>query len=316
MDATNPSAATARLRIEQQDEPEREVELGDHLTIGRSLSNDLVIRDSNASRSHAEIRPDPSGRYRLFDLGSINGTWLNGKRVAVPADLGHGDVIEIGAVSLHFMDYREDRPISEPTGPTTALETSVAMKKISVIVLVSDIRNYTGMSERLETNAFSALISDWFRDAGERIQAHGGTIDKFIGDAVMAYWIVRNPENPREQVAQALTTAKETIALAAQYCERIGRDFPGNRFAVGIGINSGIAIIGNVGASVKQDFTVVGDTVNVAFRLERLSKEKGEAVILSGDVVEYASKWFKFKDLGEVQVKGREEAVPVWAMKV
>jgi adenylate cyclase len=304
---------TAKLRVEREDEPPEEVEIGEGLTIGRSTANQLVIRDSSASRHHAEIRR-AGGGHRLMDLGSVNGTWVNGRRLTSPVDLNDGDTIEIGRIRLHFIEPEGDRLLSPSLQPST-METAVAMKKETIIVFVSDIRDYTGMSEELTGDKFSTLVSDWFRASSRLVETHEGVVDKYIGDAVMAYWVVRNPDNPKTEVAHALATARETIELAEAFSERMNEEFPGRAFRVGVGINQGLAIVGNVGAGANPSFTVVGDTVNVAFRLERLAKEQGEAVIASGEVARNASKWHQFKDLGEVEVRGRKEPVHAWAMK-
>src|SRR5262249_45717645 len=150
------------------------------LIIGRSSTCDIVLDDDEASRKHAEIR-FVAGRYRLSDLGSVNGTWVNGRRVAIPRDLESGDEIRIGRAQLVF----QGQPAAFDMEATASHKTKLVIRTERVVVLVADIRNYTGMSEALPGSDFSQLVASWFREGSEIIERHGGMIDKFIGDAIM-----------------------------------------------------------------------------------------------------------------------------------
>ncbi|MBI3735474.1 FHA domain-containing protein [Candidatus Sumerlaeota bacterium] len=310
----------AKIIVSAEGRPETVMELNDRLTVGRSTSNDLVLDDQNASRRHAEIRHLGGVRYRVSDIGSANGTWLNGRRLTTPKDLEDGDQIVIGNIMLRFI-APEAQASDDPnmtTGSVTTgagmFATALAMRNEMVVVFVADIRNYTSMSEVLPTREFSRLIADWFREISEIIENHGGTIDKFIGDAVMAYWVAKDPKNPGGEVNAALRTAKDMIDRADVFSKRLSGQFPGHAFQIGIGLNMGDAIFGNVGTGEIQSFTVVGDSVNVAFRLESLSKEKGCVVIASRGVTECALPEFRFRDLGLAEVKGRKEPVSIWTL--
>lgn len=291
---------------------ECERELGERLTIGRSSQNELVLGDSNASRRHAEIRRISGRKYRLIDLGSANGTWVNGRRVTSPRDLAGGDRIAIGDSVIEFI-----APDIDPTALTdsslgeSTQATSTSMRNETIVIQVCDIRNYTGMSEALPADEFSGIISDWFKECTRIVENQGGTVDKFIGDAVMAYWIVADPDRPGEEVSSSLIASRKMIDMCELFTQRIQGLSKKHKFRVGIGLNVGPAIFGNIGTPETPSFTVVGDSVNLAFRLETLSKEKGEAVLVSKPIAENASKWFKFKSLGKATVKGKAEPVEV-----
>ncbi|MGH8595492.1 MAG: FHA domain-containing protein, partial [Gammaproteobacteria bacterium] len=282
----------AQVIVSTKGKPDEVIELAERLTIGRSGNNQLVIADENSSRRHAEIRHLGSGRYRLFDVGSANGTWLNGRRVTVPKDLENGDEILIGGVSLRFVapDLSASDQLSVTDGGDTSFKTALAMTHEVVVILVCDIRNYTTMSESLPGAEFSQFVSEWFREASDVIEQHGGTVDKFIGDAIMVYWRVRDREQPSPQVNSALAASRGLIKLADGFSRRLAARFEGREFRVGIGINLGDAVFGNIGTGENQSFTVVGDSVNVAFRLESLTKEKGHPVIAGRSIADHANR--------------------------
>jgi adenylate cyclase len=301
----------AKLIVTAGDRPEQVLEVVDRLTIGRSPANQLVLEDQRASRNHADIRAVGNGSYQLTDLGSANGTWLNGQRVAIPRVLADGDVIVIGQVKMRFLT---GVPVAPAKDPTLSSGTALEMRHEMVVVLVTDVRSYTKMSQVLPTREFSGLISDWFREATGIIRSGGGTVDKFIGDAVMAYWVAADPRNPSAEVTAALAAAQGLLARAELFSGRLSSEFPGHQFRIGIGLNAGEALHGNVGTKDVQSFTIVGDTVNVAFRLESATKEHGEAVLVGAEVARHASGPFRFRSLGEISVKGRPAPVDVCAV--
>ncbi len=312
-----PQGFSAKLLVSEEGKPEVTIEIGDCLTIGRSPRNNLVLDDNIASRRHAEIRCHSQGRYTLIDAGSANGTWVNGRRLTSPRNLRVGDVIMIGNVKLRFFASVIEQSPQEFEGSDTGAGTNLSFRNETVVVLVTDIRNYTSMSEVLPTREFSLLIADWFKESSEIIEGCGGTVDKFIGDAVMAYWLVREERaNTAREVNDALLAARNLIRRAGVFAQRLSTQFPGHTFRIGIGINMGEAVVGNVGGGEHQSFTVVGDNVNIAFRLESLTKEKGCCVVVSQKVTEYASSEFEFSDLGHAEVKGRTEPVSIWALNV
>ena len=305
-----PNPDSAKLILTVEDRPDLVIDLSDRLTIGRSASSHLVLEDHRASRNHAEIRNIGGGNYQLTDLGSSNGTWINGLRVSIPRQLADGDVIVIGGAQMRFVSGA----VSAVRDPTFSSGTALEMKHETAVILVSDVRNYTRMSQVLPSREFSRLIADWFREAAEIVRANGGVVDKFIGDAVMAYWIAADSQRPSAEVAAALSAAQGLMARADRFSQRLGAEFPGHQFKVGIGLNAGDVLQGNVGTGEVQSFTVVGDTVNVAFRLESATKDQGESVLAGAVVAQHACGAFRFRPLGEILVKGRPAPVEIFAL--
>lgn len=310
-----PQQTSARLVIFKEGTPDITVAVGDHLTIGRSPLNDVVVDDQIASRRHAEIRSLGQGRYTLIDAGSANGTWLNGRRLTSIRELADGDVITIGNITLRFIGPGITRPPAEPRGADPTPGTALSLRHETVVILVSDIRGYTRMSEALPARDFSLLIADWFKEGSDIIERCGGTIDKFIGDAVLAYWVVREAAHPAREVDDALRAARGLMERAAEFTPRVSTLSTEHTFRIGIGINMGEVLVGNVGGSEHQSFTIVGDNVNITFGLESLTKEKGCGVVVSRTVSENASGGFEFSDLGRAAIKGRTEPVSIWALK-
>jgi adenylate cyclase len=266
-----------------------------------------MLSDPNVSRRHAEVRLIAPGRYRLSDLGSANGTWLNGRRLAVPKDLMNDDVIQIGMANLRF-ETAEKAIVTESKDNT---RTATRMANGCFVVLVTDIRNYTSMSEVLPAEKFSAFIKAWFRESTRIIESQGGIIDKFIGDAVLCFWRVDVIENPAHEIKMALETVRALMAAAKQFSVQLSALFPGHTFRIGAGINMGIATMGNVGNAENQSITILGDSVNVAFRLEALTKQMHVDVIAGANVVRWAGGEYKFFSLGETEVKGRGKPVSI-----
>jgi adenylate cyclase len=185
-------------------------------------------------------------------------------------------------------------------------------ESFQVTVLFSDIRNFTTISERLGPRATVEMLNTYLAQACEPILAQGGTVDKFIGDAVMAVFgsPVLYPDHARRALSAALGLAQKAREFRAWMEQRFAdKELP--EFAIGIGIHTGEAIVGNIGSPKRLEFTTIGDTVNTASRLEGLTKALGWTIVASRSTIEAAS--------GVVTggqdtraVKGREEHVQVF----
>jgi adenylate cyclase len=306
----SPQDMKPRLAVQLSDEPELYVEAGNCVTIGRSPDNSLVLSDAKISRHHAEVRLVSSGQYRLSDLGSANGTLLNGRRLTAPRELQNGDIIQIGTASLRF-ETRGKVVASKDAGVT---RTVTHMANETMVVLVSDIRSYTSMTESLPAEKFSRFIKDWFRESANIIESRQGVIDKFIGDAFLCFWPVFEAENPVKEIKMALNTAEALIIASQRFSKKLSALFPGHRFRIGVGISMGNALMGNVGTAENQSITIVGDSVNIAFRLEALTKQKQASVIVGANLVPWVEHEYKFNPLGDTEVKGRSKPVTIYSL--
>ena len=181
-----------------------------------------------------------------------------------------------------------------------------------VTVLFSDIRNFTTISERLGPRAVVEMLNTYLAQACEPILAQGGTVDKFIGDAVMAVFgsPVLYPDHARRALSAALGLAQKAREFRAWMQQRFGdQELPD--FAIGIGIHTGEAIIGNIGSPKRLEFTAIGDTVNTASRLEGLTKELGWTIVASRSTIEAAAGVVTGRQDTRA-VKGRQERIEVF----
>ena len=184
-----------------------------------------------------------------------------------------------------------------------------------ISVLFSDIRNFTTFSERLSAREVVELLNTYLERACAVLLAEGATIDKFIGDAIMAEFGA--PLAQTDHACRALRAAVALRAVAVDFRSWVeqrfsGRDLP--EFDIGIGVHSGEAVIGNIGSSVRMEYTAIGDTVNIASRLEGQTKETGAHILASRDTVSMFGGELKTGALHCLMVKGR--AAPVEAFEI
>lgn len=247
----------------------------------------------------------------LIDLGSANGTHLNGRRLVLPARLRGGDTLRLGSTLFRLVE--ENPPASTPAPLPEEDTTLIDLERRDVSVLVTDVRGYTRLSEQLPGEQLSQLIGRWFRTAADIVRAHDGVVDHFIGDGLMALWLA-DPRDPSRQVANAVAAG---VALYRASLE-IGRTFaterPDLEFRVGTGINTGHAVLGNIGEDGRRDFTATGDTVNVAFRVEPLTKVYPYPILVTGETECHVRDLHAFTPLGSVDLSGRSVPVPIFGL--
>lgn len=183
----------------------------------------------------------------------------------------------------------------------------------SVAILFSDIRSFTNISEKNRPDVLVAFLNRYFSTMVEIIKKHGGTIDKFIGDAIMAEF--GTPVSYDDNCKRAVMAAYE-MREALSSIEMGDLVMPdGMVFNIGIGIHYGDVIVGSIGSKDKTDYSVIGDSVNLASRLEGLTKTYGTQIIVSDSVRSDAGEdSFCFRHLDDVRVKGKKNAVPIYAV--
>ncbi len=192
------------------------------------------------------------------------------------------------------------------------LEGSGATQSCEVCVLFSDIRGFTAMSEAQAPEDVVALLNRYFARMTAVVHRHGGSVDKFIGDGMMAVFGVPNPLPAREKAA--LEAAHDMLVELAVLNEELraeGRP----PLEIGIGIHSGVAIAGHIGSRERHAFTVVGDTVNVAARLEALSKDVGYPVVCSGAVALAVGYPAVLEPIGTQKLRGRQEVLMAYGWR-
>ncbi len=184
---------------------------------------------------------------------------------------------------------------------------------IQVTVLFSDIRNFTTISERLSPHQVVEMLNAYLSRVCEVILEQGGTVDKFIGDAIMA--VFGSPVLYKDHAERSLRAALAMKEVASEFrswmCQHFADvDLP--EFEIGIGIHTGEAVIGNIGSPKRMEFTAIGDTVNTASRLEGLTKQLGWSIVASCDSIQAAGSGVLTGRVEKTALKGREGYIEVF----
>ncbi len=246
--------------------------VGTSWTLGRGPENTIVLKDKWTSRNHAVIQIMDSGNFYLIDLGSSNGSFVNGRRVSIPVALQSGDRVTLGTTDMELIfpkPQTSNTPVVRPQRSTVMLQT-----RRLITVLVVDIRNFTVLTRQLEEHILSQVIGSWFGKAGEIIRQYGSGVDKYIGDAVMAVWVHNTVDNSDKLLSEEIVKVFKALQALQQVSEELNQKFAlPFHLRIGAGINTGNAIVGQMGAGDRPEYTALGDTVNAAFRLESATKE-------------------------------------------
>ncbi len=183
----------------------------------------------------------------------------------------------------------------------------------NVTILFSDIRNFTGISERLAPTKVLDLLNLYFTKMSAIIERHGGVVDKYVGDALMA--LFGAPINLPLQGESAMSAALE-MCDAIDELNQLGQREGRSTLRIGIGINTAVVVAGNMGSQTRLNYTVIGDGVNLASRLEGLTKnsEYDARIIVSAATLAAAGDNFEIRSLGEVAVKGKEKPTEIFAV--
>jgi adenylate cyclase len=209
------------------------------------------------------------------------------------------------AVSEAFSRYLAPELVAQLARDPGALKLGGERRNLTV--LFCDVRGFTSMSEKLkdEPERLTTLINRLLDALSGAVLAEGGTIDKYMGDCVMAFWNapLPSPDHPARAVRAALGMIKAVEHLNLILHAEEGDVAP--RFAVGVGINTGDCVVGNVGSRWRYDYSVLGDAVNLASRLESLSKEFGVSLILGPGTAEAVRDQYILIELDRIAVRGR-----------
>jgi adenylate cyclase len=302
----------AKLSIQPAQSDAFDVTIGNTATIGRTRENTVCLSFSPlVSRQHAIIRCHNGWQYQLIDLGSRNGTYVNDQRVVMPVTLTDGARIRIADNILLFSEQNDESSGEHNAmtlvGTMSSSDHSVVESR-PVALLVCDIRGFSTMSETIPSADMAQMLGAWFRETGNLVAQSGGTIDKFIGDAMLAYWGAAG--RPAADCGTAFAAAKMMMSLADSRKWQNGA-----QFRIAVALHFGKVTCSNVGVAAERDATIIGDAVNTVFRLEGVSKELNQRVVMSGDFAEQMPELMrKFTDFGERTLKGKSHAVRVFGM--
>jgi len=219
----------------------------------------------------------------------------------------------------YWFEFRKNRAMANLFGEYVAPELvnvmaedpenySMEGEKRELTILFVDVRDFTSISEALEANSLREYINLYLTAMSNNVYDNRGTLDKYIGDCVMAFWGA--PLYLPEHASHAVTTA----LVMLQTIKDLNSDFKIRNLPllkIGIGINTGEVRVGDMGSKIRRAYTVMGDPVNVASRLEGLTKEYGVEIIV-GEVTKNSSPEFAYRELDRVRVKGKQEPVAIF----
>jgi adenylate cyclase len=254
-------------------------------SIGRATLNTLVVDSAKVSRLHAIIHSERAGAFWLVDLGSSNGTFLNKRRIHEPARLRDRDQIIVGRNTFTFRQSRDPSERPRSTAPVLTLQEQI--EEVPCWLLVADIKNFTPLTRELLSQKLAVLVSSWLAGCKDIIERHGGIVNKYLGDGILAYW-------PDEE-----DTGKIIVAMIAELKQAQTRG-PEFRFIV----HFGSVAIGGV-AAVREE-TLMGSEVNLAFRLEKLLASLGEPCGISDAAHAKLKQLLPARALGDYELKGFE----------
>jgi adenylate cyclase len=248
------------------------------------------------------------------------GTWLP----LVPGLLGVATSAVGGLAWQYFVEGRDKRQVTQLFSRYVSKDVLAQVladpsqaelggRRRTMSVLFSDMRGFTAMTERGDPEALVAQLNEYFSRMVEVVFAHHGTIDKFVGDMVMA--LFGAPVDDADHADHAVATAVEMVrALEVLNARWIQEGRPA--LGIGIGVNSGEMIAGNIGSASIRSYTVIGDAVNLGARLESLNKEHGTTIIVSAATVALLKTPPPMRPLGSVVVKGKSVAVDIFEVLV
>jgi adenylate cyclase len=191
---------------------------------------------------------------------------------------------------------------------------SMAGKKETLTVLFSDVVGFTSISERLSPQDLAAFINEYLTSMSQVIREEGGTLDKYIGDAIMAFWGAPVPDanHATRAVTAALRMQRGLQVLREEFARK---GWPS--ISIGIGLSSGEMTVGDMGSKVRKAYTVMGDTVNLGSRLEGITRQYGVGILVSEETV-HMSTGVVYREIDSVRVKGKDIPIRIyqpWALE-
>jgi len=216
-----------------------------------------------------------------------------------------------GYITDAFGRYVNKDLLKELTEKMTQLK--LGGEKKTITVFFSDIRDFTSISEKLAPEKLGNLINDYLTVMTDIVLQHKGTIDKFIGDSIMAFW--NAPLSEKEHEELACKTAIAQFKALKEFNEKLSREKQEN-LRIGCGIHTGGAIVGNFGSKDRFSYTAIGDTVNISSRLEGLTKYYKVGIIISETTFSKIKDKFNCRKLDAVKVKGKTKPLIIYELCV
>lgn len=264
--------------------------------------------------------------------GWLGGSWLLLRfgRTWVPPVLPIGATTGVFAICFgldHWIERRLRAAVSDAFSRYVApelvdeLAANPASLKLggqrrTMTILFCDVRGFTALSERMqeEPERLAAIVNRLLDALSAEVLAHRGTIDKYMGDCVMAFWNAPLPD--ADHAVHAVEAALGMMKAVARVNDELGREFgeTAPSLSVGVGVNTGDCLVGNLGSRWRYDYSVLGDAVNLAARLESQTKDLGEPILVGEATAARVGPRLDLHKVGSVQVRGRQAPVAVYGI--
>ncbi|MBI3927883.1 MAG: FHA domain-containing protein [Armatimonadetes bacterium] len=265
------------------------------VTVGRpgSRQNTVSVDHPSVSREHATI----VCRHGVYALQPENeATWVNAEKVRGIRVLKDEDLIQVGQQLLRFRVYK-------------AMLRPRALSPKDATILFSDIWDYTRLAETRPLEETIDQLNQIYRALGKVIMSEDGILMTYLGDAMMAVFGAEGDDE--EHAPKAVRAALKMIRTLGELNERWSQEgLPALR--IGIGISTGEVMVGDVGVTGHREFAAMGDTTNLASRIEKLTRDFGSNILITASTEEIVRGKFKLKDLGAVEIRGRRSRVEVY----
>lgn len=249
------------------------------------------------SEGNLSVQAEPEAKNEFLELSSAIDTMAKGLR-------------EKEKMKSSFARYVSRYVFDTIVKDETSLKVEGERRKITV--LFSDIRQFTFLSEKLPPEMVVSLLNEYFETMIDIIFAHKGTLDKFLGDGMMVEFGA--PLEDGAQELHALHAAVEMQQKVKMLCEKWKAEGK-PLIQMGIGIHTGYAVVGNIGSEKRMEYTAIGDTVNVASRLEQATKTLGVDILISEPTYSAVKDVFTCNSLGPLAIPGRSEELHVYSVK-
>lgn len=259
-------------------------------SIGRATSNQIVLGDGRVSRRHAIVHRQDSTEYWLVDLGSGNGTFVNGLRVALPTRLNDGDSVRVGATVLRFRQVSISAP--GPAAAAASRMTLIEVKSTTCWMLVADIVGSTGLAIKHDPERWATLVGGWASECRNVVESHGGVINKYLGDGFLAIW-------PRDgQPTQSVKSALDALLAMQRNAQLPFR----------IALHHGDLMVGG-SRSLGED-SLSGLELVLLFRMEKIAGTLNRSFLCSEAAASKLQSHFDLEFAGEHPITGFVDGRP------
>jgi adenylate cyclase len=261
-------------------------------SIGRDEENVLVVTGGKVSRRHALIHAQNENELWLVDLGSRNGTFCNSRPIKQPTQLRDGDTIGIGAVQFTL---RMERPSASAPAPESDLgETMVTKRSSDVWLLVTDVENFTVMSQSMPAEELTRRLGSWLRECSDLVERTGGCVDKYVGDGFLAYWEDKGAAGPFADTLKKITALQEKASLPFRWILHHAN------------LQLGVSRFGND--------SLIGKEINFTYRLEKIAGGLKLPRMVSRPAMEALGDGIATRSVGTHQIKGFEGTYEFFAL--